>query len=489
MSRKKTHEEYVAQVNEVNPHIEVTGIYINNKCDMSYMCKRCGFKDHARAEHLSDRYRQCRNCEGNGHITYGVNDFYTVKPDFAKYMEDQELAHKIGANSHKNVWFVCPDCNTRFVNKPCNVVKNGLSCPSCSSGRRYPNKFMFNVLRSSGIDFENEFSDTWTEKYLYDFMFVRDGNRYIVEMDGAFHFQYNSITKTPVEDAMSIDKYKTELAINNGYHLIRIDCNYTNVGERYTYIKNNILNSELSELIDFSMIDFDLCDILSQKSDFIYICELYDSGIHDVHEICKLIGLCYESVITHLKHSEELGCSTYRHDDALCERNEMRKNKVAKSNGQLLYCNDTNEIFYSIVSAKRCYGGRIDAYLKGETDYAGILDDGTKLHYIKISQEEANMLIANNGAKFISVDFNRDNGSQDLRRLKRIVVCNQTNEWFANRSIANKKYHASITYYLTGKTTYAGMLDNGIKLTWYVPTIDEINSYINSGGIIIDKTI
>ena len=78
---------------------------------------------------------------------------------------------------------------------------------------------------------------------------------------------------------------------------------------------------------------------------------------------------------------------------------------------------------------------------------------------------------------------------KSLRKLKHIVVCNQTNEWFANRAIANKKYHASITYYLTGKTTYAGMLDNATKLTWYIPSVDEINSYINNGGIIIDKPI
>ena len=488
MAERKTQEEYVSQVNGVNTNFDIISQYVNNRSNINYRCKKCGFIDHARADALYT-YRPCRNCEGNGWVTYGVNDFYTLRPDIAKYMEDQELAHKIGLNSDKDVWFICPDCGTRFKNKPVNVAKSGLSCPSCSSGRSYPNKFMFNVLKNVGINFINEFSDNWTEEYLYDFMFEIKNNKYIIEMDGAFHFEDNPKSGSSVEDALLLDEYKDNLAMDNGYNVIRIDCNYLNLNERYKYIKNNILSSKLPQIIDLSTVDFDLCDTLSQKSDFIRICEIYDSGIHDIDKIREIVGLSYESIIAHLKHSEEIGCSTYNHTDAMRERNEFRKNKVAQSNGKLLYCNETNEIFYSIASAKRYYGGNIDSYLKGEIEYAGVLDNGTKLHYNRISQKEADALVVNNNAKFVLVDFARDNNSKSLRKLKHIVVCNQTNEWFANRAIANKKYHASITYYLTGKTTYAGMLDNATKLTWYIPSVDEINSYINNGGIIIDKPI
>ena len=488
MSKRKVYSEYVAQVTKINPNFDIISQYLNNKCDVSYRCKKCGFTDHARADALY-KYRPCRNCEGNGWITYGINDFYTLRSEIAKYMEDQELAHRIGLNSHNDVWFRCPDCGTRFKNKPVNVVKCGLSCPSCSSGRSYPNKFMFHILKNIGINFINEFSDKWTDGYLYDFMFEVKNDKYLIEMDGAFHFQNNSKSGLPVEDTLLRDEYKDYLAKTNGYNIIRIDCNYMNLNERYQYVKNNILSSRLFQIIDFSTVDFDLCDALSQKSDFIRICEIYDSGVHDIDKIREIIGLSNTSIIAHLKHSEEISCSTYNHADAMRERNEFRKNKVAKSNGKLLYCNDTNEIFYSIASAKRYYGGNIDSYLKGEIEYAGVLDDGTKLHYNRISQEEADILIANNSANFVLVDFARDNNSKSLRKLKHIVVCNQTNEWFANRTIANKKYHASITYYLTGKTTYAGMLDDGTKLTWYIPSVDEINLHIDNGGTIIDKPI
>ena len=83
----------------------------------------------------------------------------------------------------------------------------------------------------------------------------------------------------------------------------------------------------------------------------------------------------------------------------------------------------------------------------------------------------------------------RSNNLKDLRKLKRIVVCNQTNEWFANRNIANKKYHASVTHYLAGKITYAGILDDGTKLTWRIPSIDDINAHIDNGGVIINNSV
>ena len=486
MSKRKTHEEYVAQVAEINPNIDIISQYVNNMSNINYRCKQCGFVDHSRADALY-KYRPCRNCEGNGWITYGVNDFYTLRPDIAKYMEDQELAHKIGSNYKEYVWFICPDCGIRFKQKPTNAVKCGLSCPACSSGRSYPNKFMFNILKSVGIDFINEFSDSWTEGYLYDFMFEVRDNKYLIEMDGTFHFRDNPKSGTSIEGALLRDENKNKLAKVNRYDIIHVDCNYMNINERYEYVKNNILSSKLSELIGFSVVNFDSCDILSQKSDFIRICEIYDSGVHDIDQIREIIGLSSTAIIAHLKHSEEIGCSTYNHVDAMCERNEFRKNKVAKTNGQLLYCIETNEIFYSIAAAKRCYGGNIDSYLKGEIDYAGILDDGTKLHYNRISQEESDSLVVNNNAKCILVDFNRENDSRNLRKLKHIVICNQTNEWFANRAIANKKYHASITHYLTGKATYSGVLADGTKLTWYTPSIEEIDLYINSGGVITYK--
>ena len=485
MAERKTQEEYVSQVNDVNPNFDIISQYVNNRSNINYRCKKCGFIDHARADALY-KYRPCRNCEGNGWITYGVNDFYMLRPDIAKYMEDQELVHKIGSNRKEYVWFVCPDCGTRFQSKPVNASRYGLCCPSCSSGRSYPNKFMFNILKSIGIDFINEFSGSWTEGYLYDFMFKVRSNKYLIEMDGAFHFQDNPKSGVSIEDALLRDEYKNKLAETNGYNVVRIDCNYMNINERYEYVKHNVLSSKLPELIDFSMVDFDSCDLLSQKSDFIRICEIYDSGVHDIDKIREIIGLSSTSIIAHLKHSEEIGCSTYNHVNAMRERNEFRKNKVAKSNGQLLYCIETNEIFYSIAAAKRCHGGQLDGYFRGEVDHAGVLEDGTKLHYNRIMIDDVDTLLKDNNARFLDVDFNRENSNKKLREFSGVVMCDQTGEYFINQKVANNKYHANLASYFCHHNKTSGYLEDGTRLTWSKPTIDDICRYINNGGIIIN---
>ena len=488
MARRKTQNEYVSQVADVNPNMEVISEYIGDKCTINFRCKKCGFEDSSRADNLF-RPILCKNCEGYRNIRYGVNDFYTLFPNFAICMEDQWLAHRIGSRSHKKVWFVCPNCNTRIFTRIVDVARRGLSCPSCSSGRSYPNRLMFNILQSIKIPFCNEFHDSWTESYFYDFMFELNDQKYIIEMDGAFHFRNIPSIGVSAHNASLTDSKKDGLAKCNGFEVIRINCDYTSINERYTYIKNNIINSKLSSIIDLSTIDFDECDRLSQKSDFLRICEMYDNETHDIHKISDMIGISYQGVIEHLKHGEEIGCTTYNHKDALAEREEWRKKKLAKTNSCLLYCVETNEIFDSISSAKCYYGGGIDAYFGGKNPHAGVLDDGTKLHYKKISDVEANNLIQTNNAKFMSIDFKNDNSYRIIRKLKHIVVCNQTNEWFANRAIANKKYHASISRYLSGRFASSGTLDDGTKLTWRVPSIDEINTYINNGGIIIDKVV
>lgn len=39
MSRKKTHEEYVKELAEKNPNVEVIGIYCGNRIKIPHRCK------------------------------------------------------------------------------------------------------------------------------------------------------------------------------------------------------------------------------------------------------------------------------------------------------------------------------------------------------------------------------------------------------------------------------------------------------------------
>ena len=52
MAKRRTHEEFVELINDINPNIEIIGKYVNAKTNIDCKCKICGHKWSARAHHL-----------------------------------------------------------------------------------------------------------------------------------------------------------------------------------------------------------------------------------------------------------------------------------------------------------------------------------------------------------------------------------------------------------------------------------------------------
>ena len=44
MGKRKTHEEFVAEVNKLNPHIEISGLYVNAESKINCKCNVCGYE-------------------------------------------------------------------------------------------------------------------------------------------------------------------------------------------------------------------------------------------------------------------------------------------------------------------------------------------------------------------------------------------------------------------------------------------------------------
>lgn len=43
MAKKKTHQEFVQELKEKKPHLEVLDTYINSQTPIKFKCKNCGF--------------------------------------------------------------------------------------------------------------------------------------------------------------------------------------------------------------------------------------------------------------------------------------------------------------------------------------------------------------------------------------------------------------------------------------------------------------
>ena len=121
-------------------------------------------------------------------------------------------------------------------------------------------------------------------------------------MDGWFH-QYNQ----------DVDEIKNFLANSNGFEVIRIDCNYKYLTRRFEYIKNNILNSELSLLLPLHSVNWEQCNRLAlQESPVQTASLLWENEYKSVKEISELCCVNREVVLRYLKIGKEIGlCPSY----------------------------------------------------------------------------------------------------------------------------------------------------------------------------------
>ena len=381
MARRKTHEEYVRQVAEKAPHVQVIGQYDGNRTPINHYCLKhdinwdvspFNFLQHptgcekCQEEALQEYYKsirktneqfveevkalntgiipldeykgwnekilfQCKHghiwpstphdilagygcpyCAGNA-ILKGYNDLWTTHPEIARMLYNPEVGYTIGKGSHRDVEWVCPNCGTHKFSSPKQVITYGLACSKCSDGISYPNKFIISLLSQLDIDaFTPEWSPEWIGRYRYDVHFILNNNEYIVEMDGGIGHGYIDFkTGEQDENGLNRDIIKNIKAQEHNITLIRIDCNYQHMSQRFNYIKQSILNSELKDILNLSNINWEKCNREATKSLHMEAAKQYDSGL-SINDISKNLNISYNTIYNWLKRLGEEGLCTYK---------------------------------------------------------------------------------------------------------------------------------------------------------------------------------
>ena len=289
----------------------------------------------------------------------GFNDIHTTRPDVEEWMHNKEDAYKYSMSSKEKILWDCPDCKNTFEERICNVNSNRLSCPFCSDGISYPNKFMYNSLYQikDDLDFlEREYNPDWCKFEFkgnkrcgkYDVYFGINGQRYIVEMDGGLGHGNKVHTNSLLsqDELLQIDLIKDKLAEEHGIKVIRIDCNYK-TNDRYAYILNNVLNSNLKDIIDLSKIDFDLSNKNSTNSLIVKAGELWNQGL-TAGQIRKELKIGEGTVTSYLKTASEIGVCDY----------SVEKSK-ARSKYRKVYCVTFDTVYDTITEgANECKTSR-----------------------------------------------------------------------------------------------------------------------------------
>ena len=239
-----------------------------------YHCNKCGWDEGWIVESSLLKGTSCSCCSGRT-VVKGINDIATTDAWMTPYFVNIKDCYIYTHNSNNKVLCKCIDCKTTRNISIYNLYLNGFSCPKCSDRISYPNKFMFNLLQEPGIEFINEYSPEWIKPKRYDF-YIPSKNL-IIEMDGGLghgNRTYDKYKKT-IEDTIKDDNYKDKLAKEHNIKVIRIDCDYDNIENRFNFIKNNIINSKLNEIFNLTNIDWNKIGLNSEKNIFKEVCNYW----------------------------------------------------------------------------------------------------------------------------------------------------------------------------------------------------------------------
>lgn len=403
-------------------------------------------------ERIADTLKKACNCpkcvDKYPRAVPYVNDLWMTNPEIAKLLVNPEDGHKYKKSSSKKVLFRCPQCKGEFYRALYHVTSRDLRCPLCCDGTSYPERFFASVLNQLKIKYKREYSPKWARPYFYDFYLDLD-KKYLIEMDGGWHFSNNDMTGLSVEEAKEIDKTKDDIALSNGFNVIRIDANYKNK-DRFSYLKESIMRSSLKDILDLNMVDFDKCHLDSTQNSLMNeAVQLWMSGIRSFIQIAKQIGVHQASVQRYIKEAVSAGRIPYTYEQVKEINKEYHRKYTSK---KPLDCkqniiNDWEEGLHHCPSLGKKYG--IDHHTVG--DY---LRDACEKGLLPYTYDQVVKINKAELYKYSSPHYGQK------------ILCNETGEIFDNYEQADRKYHAKVSVYFSCGRNYTGTLPDGTKLTW-----------------------
>lgn len=339
--------------------LEKVLIYNNDNTNTKayrYLCLNCYYIGVITEKSLT-RGSSCSVCSGKTVVT-GINDINTTHPELSKYFCDNTIPLKNSYSIRKAFDVKCPNCGQIKHMRPRTIGTTGFACPKCGDGKSYPAKFLMSVLDQLNLEYDPEYYPPWIENIkdlvrLYD-IYLPILNC-IIEIHGPQHtiysFHIKSSTRRPrtLEEEKANDKLKEDLAAkNNISHYITIDAKKSELD----WMKNSILNSELSNLISLENVDWKKCSADAMDTLVKDACNLWMQDL-GITAICKMLHLSRKTVRIYLKKGAELDLCNYNPKDAMKE-SKLRTPRTFLN--KAVVCLETGDIFPSIKDASAATG-------------------------------------------------------------------------------------------------------------------------------------
>lgn len=222
-SMHKTHEEYVAEIAEINPNIEVVGQYINAQTKILHKCKIDGYEWSTRPL-VTVRGNGCPMCQRR----LARNRLAKTTEEYIKELSiiNKNIA-VLGQyiNAKTQITHKCLICGWEWDVIPESPLY-GHGCPQCNkSSKSNGEKIVANWLEEQGILYKKQktFEDCKSKCVLRFDFYLPDYN-ILVEYNGRQHYEpvdYFGGQKT-FEEQVSRDNIKREYCQKNNILLFEI---------------------------------------------------------------------------------------------------------------------------------------------------------------------------------------------------------------------------------------------------------------------------
>lgn len=306
---RKTNEEFLQELKDKNIIYTPLEEYKGSSTKIKWYCPKCKNTFYASPNNILNGRgcSYCRKCAKS--ILIGFNDMWTTNPKLASMLLNPDDGYKYMQNSHSYTDWVCPVCKSIVYNKRISYVnEHGVSCPNCSDGISYSEKFISNLLKQLKVNFVHDCSFDWSNGKRYDF-YIKELSL-IIECHGEQHYidGFTKVGGKSAKEQQDIDIYKKNIALNNKIEkYLQLDCRIS----KLEYIKNSIINSCFSKIFDLSNVDWDECHRYSiNSSRIVEACELWNKT-KDTKRISEELCISRTTVIEYLKNGAILGLCDY----------------------------------------------------------------------------------------------------------------------------------------------------------------------------------
>ena len=273
-------------------------------------------------------------------------DIESVRGHIIDIDEAKTLTHQ----SHERIMFQCSTvgCENTKMMLVKNLVKQGFSCPNCSTGISYPESFFTAYLEVKGIPYETQVIYEDLSDRRYDFRIQLKGTIFLCETHGIQHYHTEDMGYHKVETIQKSDSVKREYAKSNGINYIELDCRKST----FEFIRNSIESNKYLPNIE----DKEIPNML----------ELME--LNSKYPVKKIIRM-YESGKSSYQIGEELG-----YDAIIIQRILKHNNIKLRDKKRMVRLVETNQIYVSIAEAQRqtgIHGSNISMVCNGRRKKAG----------------------------------------------------------------------------------------------------------------------